>query len=96
MNIAEFTLLSKGLIVTIALLLTALILAFIRLIKGPTLPDRIVALDLIATVIMGFIAIYAIGTNKPVYLDVSIAIALTSFIGTVAFARYLERGTKND
>jgi len=95
MNIDELTLLSKGFIVAITLLMAALFLAFIRLFKGPTLPDRIVALDLIATLIMGFIATYAIGTDKPVYLDVSIAIALTSFIGTVAFARYLERRTKN-
>jgi multicomponent Na+:H+ antiporter subunit F len=91
MNIDQLPILSIGLVTTNVLLLTAFILAFIRLIKGPTLPDRIVALDLITILIVGFITTHAIRTNTSVYLDVAIAIALISFIGTIAFARYLER-----
>lgn len=73
------------------LLSLAMVLAFIRLVRGPSLPDRVVALDLIATLAMGMIAVYAMARNQPVLLDVAIVLALLSFLGTVAFARYLER-----
>ncbi len=69
----------------------AMVLAFVRLVRGPTLPDRVVALDLIGTLGMGMIAVYAIARNLPVLVDVAIVLALLSFLGTVAFARYLER-----
>jgi len=69
----------------------ALVLAFVRLARGPTLSDRVIALDLTGTVGMGMIAVYAIARDLPVLLDVAIVLALISFLGTVAFARYLER-----
>jgi multicomponent Na+:H+ antiporter subunit F len=73
-------------------LVLALFLAFIRLVRGPSLPDRVVALDLAAIVIVGMIAVQAIMTEQGVLLDVAIALALVSFLGTVAFARYVQRG----
>ncbi|MCS6926832.1 MAG: cation:proton antiporter [Candidatus Binatia bacterium] len=73
------------------LLSVAIVLAFVRLWRGPSLPDRVVALDLLATLGMGVIAVYAIATDQPVFLDVAIILALISFLGTVAFAYYLER-----
>ena len=91
MNFDHSPILATGLVITNVILLIGLILAFIRLVKGPTLPDRIVALDIITILIVGFIVTHAIGSNTSVYLDVAITIALISFIGTVAFARYLER-----
>lgn len=69
----------------------AMVLAFVRLVRGPTLPDRVVALDLIGTLGMGMIAVYAMARDLPVLVDVAIVLALLSFLGTVAFARYLER-----
>lgn len=83
----------QGLVVYVAfpLLTIAVILAFVRLVRGPTLPDRVVALDLIATLMIGIIAIYAIATDEPVLLDLAIVLALISFLGTVAFAHYIER-----
>ena len=69
----------------------AMILAFIRVLRGPSLPDRVVALDLLATVGVGIIAAYAIAANQPVFLDVAVVLALLAFLGTVAFAYYLER-----
>ena len=69
----------------------AMLLAFVRVVLGPTLPDRVIALDLTGTVGMGMIAVYAIARDLPVLLDVAIVLALISFLGTVAFARYLER-----
>ncbi|MCL4302663.1 MAG: cation:proton antiporter [Anaerolineae bacterium] len=77
------------------LLLGALGLAFIRLLRGPSLPDRVVALDLISVIGVGLAATYAVTVNQPVFLDVIMVFALISFLGTVAFAYYLERKTKN-
>lgn len=79
------------LFVVLPVLSLAIALAFIRLVRGPTLPDRVIALDLIGTLGMGMISVYAIARNLPVLLDVAIVLALLSFLGTVAFARYLER-----
>ncbi len=74
-----------------SLLTIAVLLAFVRLVRGPTLPDRVVALDLIATLMIGIIAVYAVATDEPVLLDLAIVLALISFLGTVAFAHYLEK-----
>ncbi|MGH9804595.1 MAG: cation:proton antiporter [Candidatus Acidiferrales bacterium] len=74
-----------------ALLVASLFLSFHRLVRGPSLPDRVVALDLISNVAVGFIALYAIATHQAVYLDAAIVLALISFLSTVAFARYLEK-----
>ena len=67
------------------------VLAFIRLIIGPSLPDRVVALDLIAILAAGFIAHYSISAHQPVYLDVAITLTLIAFLSTVAFARYVQQ-----
>ena len=72
----------------------SLILIFIRLAIGPTIEDRIVALDLLAANAIGFVAVYAIQNKTTVFLDVGIIVALLAFLGTVAFAYYLERRTK--
>jgi multicomponent Na+:H+ antiporter subunit F len=78
---------------TLALVMLALaaVLAFIRLLKGPTLPDRVVAIDLIGVVIVCVVVTVAATTGQQTYLDVAIVIALVSFVGTVAYARYIER-----
>lgn len=78
------------------MLMAALLLAFVRLARGPSMPDRVVALDLIANVIVALTALYAIITNQQVLLDVAIGIALITFLGTVAFAQYIERRARND
>jgi multicomponent Na+:H+ antiporter subunit F len=67
------------------------VLAFIRLVRGPSLPDRVVALDLMSMLGIGIITVYTIGTNQSVFLDVAIVLALISFLGTVAFAQYIEK-----
>ncbi len=79
-----------------AMLTAALFLAFIRLARGPSLPDRVVALDLITVITVGFIAAYAIDVGQRVFLDAAIVVALIAFLGTVAFARYVERGERHD
>ena len=75
----------------LAMLASAAALAFIRLLRGPTLPDRVVALDLIGVLIVCVIVAVAATTGQQTYLDVAIVFALVSFVGTVAYARYIER-----
>lgn len=65
-------------------------LAFIRMAKGPSLPDRVVALDLLTTVGIAITAVYAVITHQPVILDVATILALISFLGTIAFAYYID------
>ncbi len=77
--------------VILLLLSIGLISVFIRLVRGPYLPDRVIALDLISVLAMGFIVAYAVRFNQPNFLDVAIILAMISFLGTVAFAYYLER-----
>lgn len=67
-------------------------LAAVRLFRGPDLPDRAVALDLIATIVIGFIAVYAIAADRAVLLGPALALSLLAFLGTVAFSRYIARG----
>ena len=69
----------------------AILLAVVRLIRGPSLPDRVVALDLISILVAGATAIYAVRTGAAVFLDVAIVLALLAFLGTVAFATYIEK-----
>jgi multicomponent Na+:H+ antiporter subunit F len=76
------------------LLSLALLLAFIRLTRGPSLPDRVVALELIASIVVGFVGVHAIDTGISSLLDVAIVIALTAFLAAIGFARFLERGTQ--
>ncbi len=68
----------------------SMLLAGWRIFKGPSIPDRIVSLDLFAALIMGQIALLSISSRFISYLDVAAAIAIISFLATVAFARYLE------
>lgn len=70
----------------------ALLFAFIRLTRGPSLPDRVVALELIASVVVGYVGVHAIDTGVSSFLDVAIVIALTAFLAAIGFARLLERG----
>lgn len=81
-----------GLILWVVLptLCLALLLAFVRLLLGPNLPDRVVALDLLTSLLLGLIVALAIYDKKPVLMDVALILALVSFLGTVSFARYLE------
>ena len=78
--------------ITLVTLSAALLLAFIRLVKGPTLPDRIVAMDLFGMLVVGMIVVLAGKSGVRATLDAAIVIALIGFLGTVAYATYVERG----
>ncbi|RZA31152.1 MAG: cation:proton antiporter [Lysobacteraceae bacterium] len=73
----------------LACLSLGLLLTIVRLIRGPTLPDRILALDLITTQALGFIVLVAVLTGFFLYLDIAIALGLVGFLSTVALARYV-------
>jgi multicomponent Na+:H+ antiporter subunit F len=66
-------------------------LCVIRLAKGPTLPDRILALDSLLIVGVVGVALEAARTRSGVYLDVLLVVALVAFVGTSAVARFIER-----
>lgn len=71
-------------------LLICFLLSLFRILKGPTAADRSVATDILGILIIGFCAILAVYTRKDWYMDIAIAWALQSFIGTLALAKFLE------
>jgi len=77
---------------TLATLGVALLVAVVRVVKGPTLPDRVVAMDLVGVLVVGLIVVLAASTQVPATLDAAIVIALIGFVGTVAYATYVQRG----
>jgi multicomponent Na+:H+ antiporter subunit F len=78
--------------ITLAMLGVAMLVTFVRLVKGPTLPDRIVAMDLFGILVVGLIIVLAGSSGVRATLDAAIVIALVGFLGTVAYATYVERG----
>jgi multicomponent Na+:H+ antiporter subunit F len=82
--------------VILPILALSVVLVFIRFLKGPSLSDRVVALDLLITIGIGIIAIYSITSNQPTFLDIAMILALIAFLGTVAFSYYLEKREQND
>ena len=78
-------------VVASTMLAAAACLTFIRLLKGPTLPDRVVAIDLIGVLMVCILVVTAAETGQQAFLDVGIVVALISFVGTVAYSRYIER-----
>jgi multicomponent Na+:H+ antiporter subunit F len=75
----------------------AMCAALVRVVIGPSLADRVLALDLMGLLSVSLIALYAIASAQSLYLDAAIALALISFLGTVAFARFIEwRGEEHD
>jgi multicomponent Na+:H+ antiporter subunit F len=78
--------------ITLVTLGVALLIAFVRLVKGPTLPDRIVAMDLFGVLVVGLIVVLAGSSGVRATLDAAIVIALVGFLSTVAYATYVERG----
>jgi multicomponent Na+:H+ antiporter subunit F len=81
-----------AIMVAYVLLSLALFLSFFRLVRGPSLPDRVVALELLASLTVGFIAVSVVASGRSAFLDVAMVLALTAFLAALGFARYLEKG----
>jgi len=82
--------------VILPILSIAMLLLFVRFLIGPSIADRVIALDLLITTGIGIIAMYSIVTNQPTFLDIAMILALIAFLGTVAFSYYLEKRNRNE
>lgn len=76
---------------TTALVLMGAACAALRLVLGPSLADRVLALDYLAILLALLAALLAIRTGEPLFLDVAVVLSLMGFVAAVAFARYAER-----
>jgi multicomponent Na+:H+ antiporter subunit F len=70
----------------------ALLVAVVRLVKGPSLPDRVVAMDLVGVLVVGLIVVLAAVSDVRATLDGAVVIALVAFVATVAYGTFVERG----
>jgi multicomponent Na+:H+ antiporter subunit F len=88
---AEPGVLGLALQVTTLCLIVALVAATWRLLTGPTLADRVVALDLVSALLVVFLVLFTMVSGISAYIYAAIALALIAFLGTVAFAHYIDR-----
>jgi len=79
-------------IIFLAIIGLAISLCLLRMLKGPTAPDRAVAVDTIATITTALLVLLGFIFERYVYLDVALVYAVLTFIGSVAIARFLEKG----
>lgn len=77
--------------IVLGVLSLGILVAFVRLILGPDLQDRVVSLDLIAVLAVGIIVTVSTRAGEPALLDAATVIALVGFLGTVAYAWYVEK-----
>jgi multicomponent Na+:H+ antiporter subunit F len=77
--------------IILPVLVLSVLLALVRFFKGPTINDRIVALDLMITIGIGIIAVYSMTTHQQSFLDIALIFALIAFLSTTAFSFYLEK-----
>ncbi|GAB2761120.1 cation:proton antiporter [Salinimicrobium soli] len=69
----------------------SILMVFFRFVKGPTISDRVVAVDLLVTIGIGVIAVYSILTHQHTFLDIALILALIGFLGTVAYSFYIQK-----
>jgi multicomponent Na+:H+ antiporter subunit F len=83
-----------GIILNIVLIMLSLniVICFIRTLIGPSLPDRILALDAIGMQLIGIIGVIMIFQDTVAYADVALVLSILAFIGTVAMSKFIERG----
>ena len=79
-------------LLVLGLLFLAILMAIVRIIKGPTAPDRVVGLDTINTIVIVSMVIFGLAAGSVIYIDVAIVYALLSYISTLFIAKYLEGG----
>ena len=80
--------------VVIIVLVVNEILVLYRFIKGPTLPDRVTAIDLITTIAIAIIVVFSILWDSPNFFDVAMVLSLISFLGSISYAFYLTKRNK--
>jgi multicomponent Na+:H+ antiporter subunit F len=82
--------------VSLGFLLFGIGLCFLRLRRGPTLADRVLALDLMTTLLMGALGAYVVFSRQEVFFDVVMVLALIAFLGTVIYARHIDRDARRE
>ncbi|WP_332647483.1 Na(+)/H(+) antiporter subunit F1 [Lysinibacillus sp. 54212] len=82
----------KVLLVSLMLFMIAVALLLYRVIKGPSMPDRAIALDTIGVNLISSIAIVSIVLKTKAFLEAILILGILAFIGTIAFSKYIERG----
>jgi multicomponent Na+:H+ antiporter subunit F len=80
----------------LGILLLAMVLAFVRMVIGPTLADRVASLDLMSVLVSGILGASAVVMDEPVLIDIAIVGALIAFLSTVAFSRYIVKRTERE
>lgn len=70
----------------------AIIPCIYRIIKGPTIPDRVIAVDAMTTVIVAMLGIYSYVQGSMFFMDVALVLAIISFVGTITISKYLDEG----
>ncbi len=76
--------------ITLVLLSISILIAMIRAILGPTIPDRVVGLDTVNTLVIAGMIVFGAAKREVIYIDVAIVYALLSYITTILIAKYLE------
>ena len=79
-------------LIVLGVLFLSVVMAIIRIIKGPTAPDRVVGLDTVNTIVITSMVIFGAATSQVIIIDVAIVYALLSYISTLFIAKYLEGG----
>lgn len=79
--------------ITALLLLVAMLLAGVRIVRGPHAADRVVALDMLSLLGVAAAALAAVVADSPAFVDIALGVALIGFLATVAFAAFIERGS---
>ncbi|RSK28584.1 Na(+)/H(+) antiporter subunit F1 [Bacillus sp. HMF5848] len=78
--------------ISLVIMSISTLLALYRVVKGPSIPDRMIALDTIGVYLMGLTAITSLKLNTDAFLEVIMLIGALAFIGTVALSKFIERG----
>lgn len=81
--------LSYCIMLALGVLCVSFLLTVVRILRGPTLPDRVLGLDMLVAVAIGFIAVLGIKTGFSFHVDIAISLGLVGFLATVAFARFI-------
>ncbi len=76
--------------ITLVFALIAIAMAMVRVVLGPTIPDRVVGLDTINTLVIAGMVLFGAATKEIIYIDVAIVYALLSYVTTLFIAKYLE------
>ncbi|MBA4304401.1 MAG: cation:proton antiporter [Sphingobacteriaceae bacterium] len=82
--------------IILPILVLSALLVFVRFLLGPHLSDRVVSVDLLMTIGVGIVGVYAMATAEATFLDIAMILGLLAFLGTVAFSYYLIKRKKND